>query len=295
MRLKRLVLFTVFLGSMFAYLHRDEAVVLATAAVVMVADDDCETSCGPTVACDQGCWVELFHTTCGEYDGGHTNDWCDGDTCDEICSPFTSGEFACWLDGDLVDCETYGDFADCGDGICAFFDGGENCNNCEEDCGTNCDDELPNCGDENCDPGETFRRCAECTDDSVECGDGKCGGDEEVTCPRDCTYSQDGCDEENPCPGGYDCDEFGFCVIESDPLWQVCQFNTGEGSEYKCPSCPIYYVLICGDEPNGANNACPVGEHCQPVSASERLNYDLPKCVTGLCKPIWVPLRPSSQ
>lgn len=148
-----------------------------TAAPTTVAarTDWCYNVCGS----EQGCAEECENdgggtTTCGEYQGGGGNGWCDGDTCDENCGPFSPGSLSCYYQGNLTSCMSYGDYATCGDGVCSMVGGGETRSNCSTDCG-----EVPDieCGDEYCDEeqGESWRNCADDCDEPQGpffCGDG---------------------------------------------------------------------------------------------------------------------------
>jgi hypothetical protein len=261
MRLKRLLLFVLFLTAVAGYVSREEAVVLAlrAGAVLSMTTDDCDQICGPTAECDLTCYNELLVTTCGEYDGGHENDWCDGDTCEDQCSPWVAGNWACWMGGELVTCQDFGDYAECDDGYCAWVDGGETCSNCETDCGP-CPPSRT-CGQNGCEAGETWRTCPQDCDEPIEdCGDGKCARDEDGdSCPQDCTFSGDLGTPPLTCPEGY-VRRNEFCVW-NDPAYVCCETTCGGGS------------------------MCTVDEVCKPIDTNG--DGQVNQSDTKVCVPRW--------
>jgi hypothetical protein len=154
--------------------HRDT--ILEAAPVVT---DWCANVCDDEVSCTEPCLfappeLPAIEITCGEYDGGPSNDWCDGDGCADECSWWSEPSDVCWWQDQETDCETYGEFGECDDGICVGWQG-ETCTTCEEDCGV-CP-VPPVCGDDECDYGETWRSCPQDCDEPTgpeDCGDGVC-------------------------------------------------------------------------------------------------------------------------
>jgi hypothetical protein len=243
MRGKQLLLYAVFLTAVAGYLYRDEAVLLAMT-------DDCDATCGPTAACDEACYKDLLLTTCGQYDGGHENDWCDGDTCEDICSALVSSNWACWMDGDPVTCFDYGEYAECGDGFCASVDGGETHANCEEDCGPA--PPSPTCGQDGCEPGETWRSCPQdCDEPDDDCGDGNCARNEDgESCPQDCTFSGDLGLSPHTCPTGF-VPKGEYCVWASDPLYVCCESPMAPVGGQNCGGPQMCTATeVCGYLPN---------------------------------------------
>jgi hypothetical protein len=246
MRARRLLLYGFFVVAVSGYVYRDDVALLA-------ATDDCDQICGPTAECDQTCYNELFVTTCGEYDGGWTNDWCDGNTCEDICGPYTGGNFVCWWDGELSTCEDFGDAAECGDEICAWVDGGETCLNCEDDCGCP-PDPTPTCGQNGCEVGESWRTCPQDCDEpeTDDCGDEVCGPTEDAeSCEEDCNISQDLCGGQFECPEGWECIR-DRCVADEE-------------------------VLVCCDQSCGGPLNCDWDEYCGQKS----------QFPTAVCLPRW--------
>ena len=185
----------------------------------------CEEFCGPEVSCDDQCqfWngYNYESTNCSEFNGGAANNQCN--TCAFDCSIFSPPGTECWWDGELSDCETDGTYGDCGDDVCQNGWIGEGCDNCPGDCGPCPDIE---CGDSQCDPGETFVTCDEDCDDPDEsgsCGDGICSKDgsedddeDPNFCPSDCGAPNERCDDEYDCGDGY------LCATRGIPLGGRC-------------------------------------------------------------------------
>lgn len=210
------------------------AAVLFSAALAMLtqATPDARTSlplcaseCGEEATCDTACEYPVGEiwafTTCGEYDGGFENGWCNGPDCEAICGPYASPEQFCYDENVASDCETYGDYAVCEDDICANIGGNENCSTCPQDCGGACP--VIVCGDSYCQGGETFRNCpADCGDpeDSGSCGDGICSSKESLeSCEEDCVSPEEFCDGwDYLCPSGYQC-VGNQCVADQAVLW----------------------------------------------------------------------------
>ncbi|GMV23128.1 MAG: hypothetical protein AMXMBFR57_30770 [Acidimicrobiia bacterium] len=167
--------------------------------------DWCYNSCDSGAACSLECENDGGGTTtCGDYDGGAGNGWCDGDTCGDICSPHTPAWYECYDDNVFTDCGTYGDAAACDDGICAINEV-EDCDSCPEDCGAcppfNCDDNF-------CDAeaGETARNCPSDCDDlpGQTCNDSVCEPGEGPEC-EECVTPIEYCGWEYGCPMGWEC------------------------------------------------------------------------------------------
>jgi hypothetical protein len=190
-----------------------------------VVTDWCSSVCDEEVSCTEPCLVappELpaYEITCGEYDGGPANDWCNGDGCADECSWWSIGTDVCWWQDEETDCEGYGEFGYCEDGIC-IPEQGENCTTCEEDCGCPID---PVCGANGCEVGETYRTCPlDCEEPPEDtCGNDICEDDEDGdSCPDDCTFSGDWCGGFPECPDGWECLN-DVCVWDTDPIFKCC-------------------------------------------------------------------------
>lgn len=103
----------------------------------------CDAVCSLSVSCQQACVFfpcpecEALETTCGQYQGGFANDFCDGSpdySCSYLCDSGTSPNTECTFEAQQMTCGEYGVSATCGDGICRV--GSENCSECPEDCGS---------------------------------------------------------------------------------------------------------------------------------------------------------------
>jgi hypothetical protein len=55
----------------------------------------CESICDWSADCEEPCLVDLWETTCGEYDGGVENGWCIGECDDGVCNPIHESYFTC--------------------------------------------------------------------------------------------------------------------------------------------------------------------------------------------------------
>jgi hypothetical protein len=197
--------------------------------------DWCYNSCGPEAACTTECENDGGGgTTCGEYDGGASNGWCDGDTCDNVCGPWSHGSWSCYHQGQPTDCYEYGDYAQCGDDLCAFVWGVEDCSSCAADCG-----QCPVfvCGNSECEFGETFRTCPiDCNDPGTSgyCGDGICSSEETTSC-ADCLDPDEYCDGINHfCPVAHQCVS-NWCSLDDVEARQTCNPNSSYGPHYDCP------------------------------------------------------------
>ena len=161
----------------------------------------------------------------------------------------------------------------CGDGNCGS---GENCSNCEQDCGEcpfGCD------GDSVCEPnlGENCSNCSACYCDEnhicdtvqgycvevphvVVCTDGICDGDECSSCPGDCSVEE--------CCGNGNCDSYlentNNCSVDCCPA-SFCRDGTC-GSEENCSNCEDDCGL-CSSNTCG-NGVCDMnlGETCSTCS-----------------------------
>jgi hypothetical protein len=126
----------------------------------------------------------------------------------------------CWWQDEETDCEGYGEFGYCEDGIC-IPEQGENCTTCEEDCGCPID---PVCGANGCEVGETYRTCPLDCDEPLDdtCPNEICEEDEDGdSCPDDCTFSGDWCGGFPECPNGWECLN-DVCVWDTDPIFKCC-------------------------------------------------------------------------
>jgi hypothetical protein len=213
--------------------------------------DWCSVSCGAEESCSTECENDGGGTTtCGEYDDGPVNDWCDGDTCDNVCGPWAATYDECYYEDELVDCYEYGVYAVCGDDACANISGEEDCTNCEQDCDVcpeiECDDNF--CDDVN---GETYRNCPEDCDEPPPpsyCGDNDCKTGEGPECPE-CRTPKEFCGWDYNCPMGFDCvgnscvhtefvGELPGCVWNvNDEIWdcvdssRVCRQARGQAGQ----------------------------------------------------------------
>lgn len=180
---------------------------------IFAASDDCVDVCDEEASCDEEC---IYYpggpgqwTTCGEYDGGASNGWCDGDTCPEICWEEAHCDWPCYEGGEPTECGLYDGGASngwceltCGDGICSWSSPHEEDDvNCPEDCGF--------CGDDFC--AWFFEKPWTCSDD---CGGASPGNE---------------CDpEEQDCGGGDVCSSGGYCIDQ--PQCSNCCTDTSQCS-----------------------------------------------------------------
>lgn len=232
-----------------------------------IVTDWCFNVCDAEANCTEPCLVvqgELpaLEITCGEYDGGPSNDWCNGDGCEEQCSWWSSPSDVCWWQNEPSTCEDYGDFGECGDDVCVGWQG-ETCGNCEEDCGV-CP-EPPECPNSLCEIGETWRSCPQdCPEPTgpEDCGDGVCSENEDGTsCPDDCTFSGEWCGGFEECPDGWECVN-EVCLWETDPLYKCCE-DSEDGSVDCLNDWTVCNVgEVCGDMPEGDDSDPAV---CIPV------------------------------
>jgi hypothetical protein len=197
----------------------------------------CYEACDSEADCDLECENDGGGpTTCGEYDGGASNGWCDGDTCEDVCGPYSDPSWACYANGQPTDCYGYGDYVTCGDGFCSTITELESCGTCEDDC-----DVCPEieCGNSSCEFGESYRTCPQdCPDGDGEtnwCGDGQCDSNEDLSCV-DCQDPNEFCDylTDHYCPANYQC-VANFCshddvtarqsCVSTCPVGYTCQFG----------------------------------------------------------------------
>lgn len=186
-------------------------------------------------------------TTCGEYDGGASNGWCDPDSCVTTCSDFANCGWQCSYGGDAMDCYEYGQCVTCGDDTCVV--GIETRANCAADCGY--------------------------------CGDGICQYLDEVMtsqpnwCEQDCglfdplSGEDPDCDpiDGNPaCEGAMVCTPRGVCepVAYGGGGGGLCYNNGDCATHYKC------LTLVFNDIENGAGlcvyNPSPLAPVSTPTS-----------------------------
>jgi hypothetical protein len=143
----------------------------------------------------------------------------------------------------------------CGDGICDPYAGplgGENCNDCPQDCGP-----CPaGCGDGVCafSAGETCGTCAaDCGKCPTRCGDGACNGNEDCsTCPKDCGTCSPTC---------------------GDDICQPAHAETCHSCPHDCGACPPG----CGD------GICSTGESC--FTCEKDCGACNANCGDGKCDP----------
>ena len=224
-------------------------------ARIVFGDESCTTAC--ITAPPQ---MPPMETTCGLFDGGPANDWCNGDGCANECAYWSSPSDVCWWEDEEADCETYGNYGECDDGICVLGLG-ETCSTCEDDCGP-CF-VGPACPNSVCEQGETWWSCPQdCwVPDPDVCGDEICGPTEEASdCPEDCTFSNDWCGDFEDCPEGWECIN-DWCVWQSNPL-------------FKC----------CGGEPEGCANGdevCNANEYCTRDSSVGNIAICKPRGMAG--------------
>jgi len=242
--------------------HQREAVVEAAPIV----SDWCYEVCDQNASCLEPCRVpqpELpaLEITCGMYDGGPANDWCDGNGCADHCAQWWSGASdVCYWQNEQTTCEGYGVFPFCGDLTCAAVQG-EDCSSCEEDCGCPLDP-APVCGSYGCEVGESWRTCPQdcgLPPGDNDCGDGYCDEEEDgYSCSQDCHFSGDYCGEFGAeCPDGWDC-------IEDVCTWHVTHY------------------ICCGDSPLGDQcdygpEVCAADEVCKGLAGFSPY-YDPPVC-----------------
>lgn len=236
-----------------------------------VVTDWCSNVCDEEVSCTQPCLIAqpewpAMEITCGEYDGGPTNDWCNGDGCVDECQWWSAGSDVCWWENQETTCGGYGLAGECGDDVCVGWQG-ETCTNCADDCGP-CPEE-PECPNDLCEFGETWRTCIDCPEPTGpdDCGDDVCGENEDgSSCPEDCTFSGDWCGGFQECPDGWECLN-EVCVWETAPVYWCC--NAGNWGGYACPNVHT-----------PENPFCAVGEECRALPGADP--GDAP-----VCQPAW--------
>lgn len=256
---KKRMRYLLVLAGMLLYIGRNQTPLAASSSFL----DWCDQVCDDTTSCTTSClWAvgqEPAHEyTCGTYDGGPSNDHCDGDGCASECSWWSHAEDVCWWNDEETTCEDYGVYGGCGDSYCDPST--ENCTSCETDCG--CPPSPPPvCGNYICEVGETFRTCLlDCPEpEEDECGDDICGPTEDgESCPEDCNFSGDYCGNFGAeCPEGWDC-------VEDVCTWHVTHY------------------ICCGSSKLGAKCAygpevCAADEKCQLLPGGDPL-YDVSVC-----------------
>ena len=188
---------------------------------------------------------------------------CDNEACADACVAAAPGGAQNIL-GEVVICAvevgcvegTPG--PECGDGQC---EDGETFDSCPLDC------EEPNpCGNDVCDPGETSDTCPQDCPAGPECGNGVCEtGEDDASCPADC--------DENPPSELTECledncaNEFAACLAEpvcaeAYVCVEGCVANGGLQCTFQCMppgfSQALLQVGICGGGA-GCGNAIPGG------------------------------------
>ncbi len=157
---------------------------------------------------------------------------------------------------------------ECGNAQC---DRGETAETCPEDC----DPAPETCGNNTCDEGETMDNCPMDCDPSVEkCGNGTCDEDETIdNCPMDCDEGSKQC-------GNKTCDEdetIESCPKDCDPSLKNCgngECADGE-TDLTCPEDCDAQVAECG---NGECDEGETDETCPEDCASEAV------CGNGECE-----------
>ena len=197
---------------------------------------DCASVCGSSELCETGCFDSQsppMETTCGEYDGGASNGWCDGDTCVSLCDSNAYCNWECYWGGNPSSCGEYGECTlICGDGVCSLgID--ENPDSCDDDCGS--------CGDGQCSAywGENdvtdSRYCA------VDCGPTVPYDPCEVCDPTD----QEGCSSNEVCNAAQCCKGISTICASSG----VCTNNSQCCSNEVCIKPGPYWTTgYCGSK-----------------------------------------------
>lgn len=144
--------------------------------------------CNPSADCERECNWDFFVLTCGTFEGGAADGYCDGGCGDDICSGWTESCSSCADDCDVCPTEPT-----CGQDGCEV---GENCGNCAQDCGACPDVEIPDDG--HCDDDEDPEESDDCLQNGY-CADNS-----------DCTFPQG--------QYGYRCVE-NVCVPNSLPAF----------------------------------------------------------------------------
>lgn len=150
-----------------------------------------------------------------------------GETCDgdewgliEDCTDldyFTGGILSCYGAGEPAECHFNTTLCTlCGNNVCEL---GENCSNCEDDCGP-CVPDPPVCGDGTCD--QPDENCSNCEDDCGACLPDPVCGNNDIEPGEECDGSDWGTYDENDC-GLFD--EFDPFVGELD-CSADCLFDT---------------------------------------------------------------------
>ena len=205
---RRCLIYAGFLFIIAAAVLVEDRTVLA-----MAMTDDCDSICGPTASCEESCWwypegQPGQETTCGEYDGGVVNGWCQ---------------------------------STCGDDICSGIWAGEDCNSCSDDCR---DCPPVTCGNDTCEAHESWRTCPEDCEDPGEgeppegyCGDLICDSTEDESCD-DCIIPDEFCGGfKYVCPTGWQC-VGNECVYEQEigsfPTCEDTKTDADCNSGYRC-------------------------------------------------------------
>jgi len=215
------------------------------------AHPGCSSACGSSTSCDLVCEYPVGEiwafTTCGEYDGGAENGWCEPEqqlpSCGDVCGPFAPAGRECIWDEAETNCGNYGDSVTCNDGYCALG-AGENCTNCEGDCGT-CP--IITCPNSVCAGDENYLNCPQDCAPTYGgwCGDGTCDGDEDGnSCFEDCSRVRMPVDSGSSCP--YNFTRVGDFCFWDDPVLVSCGGNSGLcGFNEKCVQKSGYPGMVC--------------------------------------------------
>ena len=248
------------IAMLIVYVGHQRAVLEAAPTMTApIATEWCANICDEAVSCSEPCLVVVgqepaMEVTCGQFDGGPTNDWCDGDGCAAECSWWSLGSDVCWWEDEESTCEDYGEFGECGDDVCVAWQG-EDCDICPEDCGGTCP--TISCGNSECELGESWRNCPQDCDPPPDddCGNGTCGPEEDGdNCPVDCASSGEYCG-----PSPYMVCDTGWVCMNDQCVWN-------DPNKFQCCG-----GAACATPPTG----CPFGYQC----VADAQFFDEPVCL----------------
>ena len=213
---------------------------LATSGAVAI--QACESVCGSSALCETECWYapdpesEMIPTTCGEYDGGASNGWCDGDTCVALCDSNAFCQWGCYYEGQPSSCGEYGLCTlICGDALCSPAIG-ENPGTCPDDCGECGDGQCSAFWGENdpadgrychadCAPLTGWTACAECDPTDQDCASNEVCNAAQCCHPVSAICAQFGyCTSNSQCCGNEVC-------IRPEESWGIGYCGSREGAE----------------------------------------------------------------